>query len=229
MTYCFPPYRESSTVYTTGHNRPLPPMPRHKIPQIPRVALYPLWSPPYMASRTSQLGILACYTAYQTHPYAGTHVVDTRLVCTGNMDPTAYKQRQQSSRLSSPTRRRNRPYLCGMLVKQWAEVQHQYYLWLNRHTTGQRWLARLILKLWEIAWDLWSHRYMVMTSPNSFAMTQLHLDLDDSILRAYDVFTPDPPLHLARWFSQPLPSVLSESLEFKRQWLDMIHTLTHGH
>ena len=116
--------------------------------------------------------------------------------------------------------------LDGFLVTHWASAQHQYYLWLQRRTTGRRWLARLIQKIWEIAWDLWRHRHKVMTEANSLATSRLHVALDTDILQAYERYTPNPPPRLARWFSRPFPALQSESLDFKRQWLEMIRAFS---
>jgi hypothetical protein len=38
--------------------------------------------------------------------------------------------------------------------------------------SGKRWLAQLILKLWDIAWDLWEHRNNIAHSANSDADLQ---------------------------------------------------------
>ena len=38
------------------------------------------------------------------------------------------------------------------------EVQDEYYIWLDRRNTGRRWAELLIVKLIDIAWDMWEHR-----------------------------------------------------------------------
>ena len=94
----------------------------------------------------------------------------------------------------------------GFLVCHWAEAQHQYYLWINRKTTGKRWLARLIQKIWEIAWDLWRHRHKIMTSTDSLTLSRLHVNLDDAIRQAYDRYTPAPPPSPCPMVCPTLPS-----------------------
>jgi hypothetical protein len=42
----------------------------------------------------------------------------------------------------------------GCIAVEWSGVQEANYLWLGRHNTGKRWATSLIVKLWEIAWDL---------------------------------------------------------------------------
>lgn len=114
----------------------------------------------------------------------------------------------------------------GFLPFQWAEAQHAYYLSLNRKTTGQRWLARLIQKLWETAWDFWRHRHKALISPTSLVRALRHNDVDEQIRQAYALYSPGPPPNLRRWFSASLPLLLSETLDFKQQWIEMLLSLT---
>jgi hypothetical protein len=43
----------------------------------------------------------------------------------------------------------------GCIAVKWAGVQQAHFLWLGRRNTGKRWATSLVVKLWEIAWDLW--------------------------------------------------------------------------
>ena len=36
-------------------------------------------------------------------------------------------------------------------------MQEAHFLWLSQCKTGEQWPASLIVKLWEVAWDLWDH------------------------------------------------------------------------
>jgi len=51
-----------------------------------------------------------------------------------------------------------RALLEGCVSVYWQEVQQRYYEWVGSRRTGRRWVSQLILKLWEVAWDLWEHR-----------------------------------------------------------------------
>jgi hypothetical protein len=46
----------------------------------------------------------------------------------------------------------------GTVVIGWAETQHQHYKSLNSNNDGKRWLAALIVKWWQVSWDMWEHR-----------------------------------------------------------------------
>jgi hypothetical protein len=44
---------------------------------------------------------------------------------------------------------------------EWAGVQEAHFIWLSCRNTGKRWATSLIVKLWEVAWDLWDHRNQI--------------------------------------------------------------------
>jgi len=50
----------------------------------------------------------------------------------------------------------------GWLHKDWESIQQKYYKLIQSRQTSKRWMAAVITKLWEIAWDLWEHRNDVM-------------------------------------------------------------------
>jgi hypothetical protein len=49
----------------------------------------------------------------------------------------------------------------GCIVVEWAGVQEAHFLWFGRRNTGKRWATSLVVKLWDIAWDLWDHRNQI--------------------------------------------------------------------
>jgi hypothetical protein len=113
----------------------------------------------------------------------------------------------------------------GFLVYQWAEAQQRYYDWIQHRYTGKRWLSQLIKKLWETAWDLWRHRQKILQNPTALFLSRLHNNVDLHITQLYQQHTLHPHPHLNRWFSQPLPSLIAESLDFKQQWLAMVRAI----
>jgi hypothetical protein len=46
----------------------------------------------------------------------------------------------------------------GCIAIKWAGVQDTHFLWLGRRNTGKLWATSLVIKLWEVVWDLWDHR-----------------------------------------------------------------------
>ena len=49
----------------------------------------------------------------------------------------------------------------GCTAVKWAGVQEAHFIWLGRSNTGKRWTTSLVVKLWEVACDLWDHRNQV--------------------------------------------------------------------
>jgi hypothetical protein len=57
--------------------------------------------------------------------------------------------------------------LNGQVSLHWKEIQHQYYIFLGKRTTGERWVWLLIQKIWDVAWDQWDHRNEVVHKQNN--------------------------------------------------------------
>jgi hypothetical protein len=56
------------------------------------------------------------------------------------------------------------PFMMGLHTTKFAEIQHHYYLSLDRQNTGLRWTTALITKLFDVAWDMWDQRNKVLKS-----------------------------------------------------------------
>jgi hypothetical protein len=117
-----------------------------------------------------------------------------------------------------------RPFFDGFITDGWIEIQQAYYTFLERRNTGRRWASQLIRKFWGISWDLWRHRMKIAETPDN-ASRLAHMSLlDDQIQIRYDQHDNDPLPELQRWFSQPMPSVQTETQDFKEQWIQMVDT-----
>jgi hypothetical protein len=46
----------------------------------------------------------------------------------------------------------------GCMTLEWSGLQEAHFLWLGPCNTGKRWATSLVVKLWEVAWDLCGHR-----------------------------------------------------------------------
>jgi hypothetical protein len=52
--------------------------------------------------------------------------------------------------------------LNGQVSTVWKEIQHQYYLFLVKRNSGERWVRLLIQNLWDVACNQWEHRNEVV-------------------------------------------------------------------
>jgi hypothetical protein len=55
----------------------------------------------------------------------------------------------------------------GQVSALWKEIEHQYFLFLGKRDSGERWVRLLIQKLWDVAWYQWEHRNEVVHKKDS--------------------------------------------------------------
>jgi hypothetical protein len=111
------------------------------------------------------------------------------------------------------------PFFEGCITIEWAGVQEAHYLWLGRRNTGKRWASSLVIKLLDIAWDLWDHRNQIKFNLE----TAQDLARRDSILQAvrseYAFGRSGLPRRDWHLFKRPLMSLLASSLHYLDAWL----------
>ena len=117
----------------------------------------------------------------------------------------------------------------GFLATSWAVAQQHFYETKNRKTTGKRWSARIISRIWQMIWDLWNNRQKALQDPTSLCLARRNTFLSEAISSHFLGFhtrtaNQDPDLNplLNRWFSRPLPTLLAETIAVKEQWLAMV-------
>ena len=72
--------------------------------------------------------------------------------------------------------------LTGMWLKDWVQYQDLFYKKVNSRRSGHLWLSRLIRKLWDLQWDLWTLRNSVLHDNKA---TKEHLE---SVAQVTDLF-----------------------------------------
>jgi hypothetical protein len=112
----------------------------------------------------------------------------------------------------------------GCIAKEWAGAQHAHFLWLGRRNTGKRWATSMVVKLWEIAWDLWDHRNQIKHNIET-DQDVAHSEAILHSVRAEYAFgctgLPHRDWHL---FQCPLLSLLTSSLYYQDVWLIRVQT-----
>jgi hypothetical protein len=119
------------------------------------------------------------------------------------------------------------PFFLGLLHPSWALLQQAHYAELGKRNTGKRWVTQLLQKVWKVSWDLWTHRRSILLSPDSYVFYQENLSADSAVTAAWASYLHDPnPIPaLWRWFSRSLEAIKNEPLDFKKSWLDIVHTI----
>ena len=114
-----------------------------------------------------------------------------------------------------------RAFLEGCVLQTWTVKQQEYYDWLEKKNTGQRWVETLIKRLWQVSWDMWEHRRGELKNPSSPALLREHARLDALITPEYDDIR-----QLAkkdrRWFRRPKEVLFTETIDYKLQWLESV-------
>jgi hypothetical protein len=110
---------------------------------------------------------------------------------------------------------------------EWASIQQAHFLWLGRRNTGKCWGTLMVVKLWEIAWDLWDHcnHHNQIKHNNETAQ---YLACRNSILLAvraeYAFGHSGLPRRNWHLFQCLLLSILASSLYYLDAWLLRVHT-----
>lgn len=112
----------------------------------------------------------------------------------------------------------------GFIPEEWQLHQHRHLQSIGSFRTGKRWLAALITKLWNTAWDLWVHRNGYLTPTRMAYVQQIHNDLDAQIQQIYATLPFPLPPQLERWVT-PLQDIQHQDLVFKQQWIEGVHIL----
>ena len=75
--------------------------------------------------------------------------------------------------------------------------------------------------MWDIAWDMWQHQNLIL-----YTHQRMHLDIlrtmNEQIKAYYDQFHALPIPALARFFSVLLHTLLKDTVDSKRHWIQFI-------
>ena len=109
----------------------------------------------------------------------------------------------------------------GVTPLSWENHQHSHYLSSGHPYHGKRWTTSLIIKLWEIAWDIWELRNDIAHRHNHLALVSA---TDQRIQEELETGPPSPAL--STLFSTKQQDILHRAtLAYKQAWLRHIDTV----
>ena len=109
-----------------------------------------------------------------------------------------------------------RSFLEGCPVKGWAEVQQRHFEFIKSKRTGERWLAAVIQKVWDAAWDLWDHRNKVVHGKESNSrLRQLRWEIEEQFDLGSATVTHDAKL----LFRPGKEKILEGNADLQTAWL----------
>jgi hypothetical protein len=68
------------------------------------------------------------------------------------------------------------------LGKEWRVIHEQHYTSIRYNYSGRRWLTALIIKLWQVAWNLWEHRNGIKHEHDSNQQIQEKNELNELLI-----------------------------------------------
>jgi hypothetical protein len=120
-------------------------------------------------------------------------------------------------------------FLEGWLCLEWEALQQAYLNLFGFRITGKRWVAELIKKLWQIAWDLWEHRNRILHENTNRVSTSIEQNLKYKVREQFYWasrllhHTPDAYL-----LASPLSQLLLRSMEYQAAWVSQVtQAITH--
>ena len=109
--------------------------------------------------------------------------------------------------------------LHGFTVIEWEHAQTNYLQFLNKRTTGRRWIAALIRKLWETIWSIWRYRNSLVHEQTNEPLKKITALLNITMLRELHHGRSGLPSKYAYLFRKNGLDVFKISINQKKQWI----------
>jgi hypothetical protein len=105
----------------------------------------------------------------------------------------------------------------GWISIEWRQRQAHYFTANNKRNSVRRWVSALILKIWEIAWDLWEHRNGI---EHEHRHEELHAQLDFQITQEIANYTLGEYPPMDHMFGDlEVEKLKSSTSGYKKAWL----------
>ena len=108
--------------------------------------------------------------------------------------------------------------LAGITIR-WRDVQQRYFESLGKRNTGRRWIQSLIIKSWEVSWNMWEHRNGVLHNTVTPAQLREIALLNLQVEEEFQTGTRNLSTRDFHWFSKPRTVILQYDQHLKSQWL----------
>lgn len=107
-------------------------------------------------------------------------------------------------------------FLEGRVSKKIQHAQQLHLDALSTRRTGERWLAALIVKMWEVSWDLWDHRNGILhNNENSVKYAKQKREVELEFEEGYEGLA----RHVRRWFQGGVEAVLKLTPDQRQAFL----------
>jgi hypothetical protein len=109
----------------------------------------------------------------------------------------------------------------GLILREWQLAMQLHLRWMRSQKSSKRWVAALIRKMWQVAWDLWEHRngYLHDREDNL-----LSIQVNNSIIIQFDLGYKKLDRATQALFSGGLHSILAKPFEIRQQWVRRVQS-----
>jgi hypothetical protein len=115
-----------------------------------------------------------------------------------------------------------RRFFEGWFAYSWAEMQQRYYNLLRSSRTGRRWASAIVLKLWNIAWDMWEHRNGILHETENLVTRAMQTQLNAKVTRIYLNLSSQLLWHNdCHLVNLPLQELIRKDNNYKATWLSV--------
>ena len=111
------------------------------------------------------------------------------------------------------------PFIRGFVAVEWKEIQSQHLKLLKSKRSHKRWLKMIIIKFWQISWDMWRFRNGILHSQSPTSTTNYSFLLMTEILKEKEYGGTLLPPTCRYLFSQPQEKLLNSTINNKILWL----------
>ena len=112
----------------------------------------------------------------------------------------------------------------GCFANEWSSAQEEYYKWLGMRRTGERWVAEVIKRLWDISWDLWQDRNDLLHKTSRKDILSGVATLDAAIIEECQLGNEGLPRIVRDTFPIDIEELLQAPLIHKKSWFVLVRT-----
>jgi hypothetical protein len=109
-----------------------------------------------------------------------------------------------------------RNFFEGFFILDWKLAMHLHFKRARSKKSSKRWVAALIRKLWQVAWDLWEHRNGYLHDREDNLLSN---QTNDGIKHQFELGYQNLDRATQALFQPGLQIVLGKPLEVRQQWV----------
>lgn len=111
------------------------------------------------------------------------------------------------------------PFVRGFIHTDWKEIQRKHLQQMKSRRSHRRWVKMLIIKFWQISWDMWRFRNGILHTQDTNSTTNFTFLLTTEILKELEHGHRLLPPSSKYLFSTTQNKILNSPINNKKLWL----------